>query len=114
MLDWRIYYDDASTFDNSMGEPHDAPAMGFIVAVGYQNDGKTRYLMQGWDHYRWDRDIDGGGQWWGMDLFGVFDRLRFNREIYAYKEGRTVSVEIWKEMLTRANHDPDFPKERKL
>lgn len=109
MPDWRIYYDDGSTFDSLMGSPSEAPAMGFIVAVGYQQDGKTRYLMQGWDHYRWDRDIN---QWWGMDLFGVFDRLRFNKEIYAYKEGRTVSVEIWKETLNKAHHDPDFPKER--
>ena len=103
--EWRIYYDDGSTFDANMGEPHEAPAMGFICSVGYDQDG-SRYIMHGWDHYRWDRDTR---QWWGMDLFGVFDRLRFNREIYAYKEGRTVSVAIWKETMDRAHRDPDFP-----
>ena len=103
--DWRIYYDDGSTYDSLRGEPHEAPSHGFICAVGYEQNG-SRYIQHGWDHYRWDRDIE---QWWGMDLFGVFDRLRFNREIYAYKEGRTVSVAIWKDTMDRANRDPDFP-----
>ena len=106
--DWRIYYDNGSTFDSNEGGPEDAPAHGFICAVGYEANGK-RYIMHGWDHYRWDRDV---GQWWGMDLFGVFDRLRFNKEVFAYKEGRTVSVAIWKEIMDRAHRDPDFPVER--
>ena len=106
-MNWRIYYDDGSTFDSTMGEPHEAPAHGFVVAVGYH--GGKRYMMQGWDHYRWDRET---GQWWGMDLFGVFDRLRFNKEIYAYKEGRTIDKLRWQDMLNRAHHDPDFPVTR--
>lgn len=107
-LTWRIYYDDGSTFDSTQGYPHHAPAMGFICAVGYEPSG-SRYVMHGWDHYRWDKET---GQWWGMDLFGVFDRLRFNREIYAYKEGRTVSVATWNLLMQRAHRDPDFPPER--
>lgn len=108
MPDWRIYYDDGSAFDSTQGEPHEAPSHGFILALGYDQAG-TRHIMQGWDHYRFDRETN---QWWGMDLFGVFDRLRFGKEIYAYKEGRTVSKLLWQELLTKANNDPDFPKVR--
>ena len=105
---WKIYYDDGTTFDSDQGQPHEAPAMGFILALGYDQAG-TRHIMQGWDHYCFDRATQ---QWWGMDLFGVFDRLRFNKEIYAYKEGRTISKIAWQDMLIRANNDPDFPKRR--
>jgi len=103
-MDWRIYYDDGSTFDSSMGEPHEAPSTGFICAIGYDETGK-RYIMHGWDHYCWDVEAD---QWWGMDLMGVFDRLRRNL-VYAYKEGRTVKRSTWTELMVRANNDPDFP-----
>lgn len=108
-MKWKIIYDDYSTFTDEDGEPHEAPAMGFILAIGYDQQG-NRYIMQGWDHYRWDRETE---QWWGMDTFGVFDRLRFNQEVYAYKEGRTVSKLRWTDMLEKANLDPNFPMKRK-
>lgn len=106
--DWRIYYDDGTTYDSSRGEPHEAPAAGFICAVGYEQDG-NRYIMHGWDHYRYDRTIE---QWWGMDLFGVFDRLRHGGEVYAYKEGRTVSKALFQKIMNDAHHDPQFPPRR--
>ena len=103
-MDWRIYYADGSTFDSAMGEPHEAPSEGFLCAIGYDETGK-RYIMHGWAIYQWDRDIR---QWWGMDLLGLFDRLRRNL-VYAYKEGRTVGRRDWEKTMIRANNDPDFP-----
>lgn len=105
MPDWRIYYDDGSTFDSDMGEPHEAPPEGFVCAVGYDDTGK-RYIMHGWDFYQWDHD---GGQWWGMDVFGLHDRLRRNL-VYAYKEGRTVKSSVFHAMMAKADKDPDFPR----
>ena len=102
--DWRIYYDDGSTFDSNQGSPEDAPSTGFIVAVGFDETGK-RYLMHGWDHYCYDQKSN---QWWGCDLMGVFDRLRRN-VMYAYKEGRTVTKTEWNVLTERAHKDPDFP-----
>jgi len=104
VVEWRIYYDDGSSFDSTMGDPADAPSVGFICALGYDDAGK-RYIMHGWDHYCWDIETR---QWWGMDLMGVFDRLRRNL-VYAYKEGRTVSRKQWQELMMQANSDPDFP-----
>lgn len=102
--DWRIYYDDGSTFDSTQGEPYEAPSTGFIVSVGYDENG-DRYLMHGWDHYCYDKK---SRQWWGMDLMGVFDRLRRN-VLYAYKEGRTVTKSEWDAIMEQAHRDPDFP-----
>lgn len=103
--DWRIYYDDGSTFDSLMGEPHTAPPEGFVCAVGYDETG-TRYIMHGWDFYQWDQE---GSQWWGMDRFGLHDRLRRNL-VYAYKEGRTVTKKAFNDLMAAADRDPDFPR----
>jgi len=104
MPDWRIYYDDKSTFDSDQGSPEDAPSQGFICAVGWDETGK-RYIMHGWDHYNWDDDVD---QWWGMSYTGLFDRLLRNK-VKAYKMGRTVCRRDWEELMILANNDPDFP-----
>lgn len=102
---WRIYYDDGATYDSLMGGPEAAPVDGFICAVGYDETG-TRYIMHGWDHYCWDVESE---QWWGCDLFGVFDRLRRN-VMFAYKEGRTVTKSRWQELMHLADSDPEFPR----
>lgn len=102
---WRIYYDDDSTFDWKDGEPHEAPALGFICCVAYDRDG-NRYVMNGWDHYCYDLE---SGQWWGMDLCGLFDRLIRNK-VYAYKQGRTVTSVKFREIMDRACFDPEFPR----
>lgn len=104
MSRWRIYYADGSTFDWQQGEPHEAPAWGFVCAVGYDQDG-TRYIMQGWDYYRWDTDTR---QWWGMDFTGLLDALSRNL-VYACKIGRTVSKAQWDELMRSAHNDQDFP-----
>lgn len=104
--DWRIYYDDGSTFDSLQGAPDEAPPRGFICAVGYDETG-TRYIMNGWDHYSYDKE---SSQWWGCDIHGLIDRLCLNR-VYAYKLGRTVTKTKWQEIMQAANEDPDFPIE---
>lgn len=102
---WRIYYDDGSTFCWKDGSPEDAPTEGFVCAVGYDERGQ-RYIMHGWDFYCWDRATN---QWWGMDRFGLHDRLRRN-VVYAYKEGRTVSRTQFEQLMVCAHEDPEFPQ----
>lgn len=102
---WRIYYADGSTFDSTMGDAHEAPSEFFTCAVGYDDKDK-RYIMHGWNYYRWDKDST---QWWGMDDQGLKTRLRHNGEIYAYKEGYTITTAKFNEIMGRAHKDPDFP-----
>lgn len=107
MQAWRIYYDDGSTFSSADGTPEEAPALGFICAVGWDESG-DRYIMHGWDHYCWDIEAQ---QWWGMDLPGLFDRLIRNL-VFAYKQGRTVTKAEFQRIMRRAHEDPDFPQYR--
>lgn len=115
MNKWRIYYDDGSTFDWQQGEPHEAPPEGVICIVGYDRHGK-RYIMHGGavdgpskgyaQFYCWDI---ASGEWWGMDMPGLFDRLRRNL-VYAFKEGRSVDNELFKAIMMKAHLDTDFPQ----
>lgn len=102
---WRIYYADGSTFDNSMGDPHEAPPFGFIAAIGYDENG-DRYIMQKWDHYGYDI---ASNQWWGQDIHGLIDRLSRNL-VYAYKQGRTVTKNEFGAIMNTAHKDTDFPQ----
>lgn len=102
---WRIYYDNGSTFDSNEGSPEEAPAYGFICAIGY-DEGGNRYIMHGWDNYCYDKETN---QWWGMDYLGLIDRLTMNK-VYAYKVGRTVTKTMFREIMHKADQDKDFPK----
>lgn len=111
-LQWKIYYDDGSTWDHTMLDPDHpewsaeeaAPSYGFICALGY-DEGNKRYIMHGWDHYHYDKETL---QWWGMDREGLTDRLCRNL-VYAYKLGRTVSKTRFYELMDLAHRDPDYP-----
>lgn len=102
--EWRIYYSDGTTFDSTQGTQEDAPARGFLCAIGYNELGE-RYIMHGWDHYWWDRASE---QWWGCDRDGLIDQLCENR-VWAYKMGRTVTKLEWDRVILEASYDPDFP-----
>lgn len=113
---WRIYYDDGSTFDSRDGKPEDAPPEGVICIVGYKLGGK-RYIAHGGavdstavvrgyaQFYCFDVET---GEWWGMDLAGLLDRLRRNL-VHAFKEGRSIPCEQFQAIMHRAHTDPDFP-----
>lgn len=115
MNKWRIYYDDGTTFDWSMGQPHEAPPEGVICIVGYKNSGK-RYITHGGavdgpsrgyaQFYCYDEETD---EWWGMDYAGLLDRLRRNL-VYAFKEGRSIADEKFQTIMHRAHTDTDFPQ----
>ena len=103
-MKWRIYYDDESTFDSTMGDPEAAPTDGFVVCVGIGKDG-NRYKMMGWDFYRFDTATQ---QWWGHNIYGILGRLRGNMEVRALKEGRTMDTAPYQALCDAAHRDPDF------
>lgn len=102
-MDWRIYYGDGSSFDSSEGSPLDAPSYGIICAV-YPDELVGRAIMHGWDWYYWVN-----GQWWGSDIYGVLDRMLHNLPLQALKQGRNVSNQVYRKIMTTADKDPDFP-----
>ena len=103
-MDWRIYYDDGSTFDSSQGEPEDAPGFGIALIVA-QNSQVGRVLLQGFDFVYWN-----GTNWAGCDFFGLVDRLAHRLPTRAVSVGRMIETHIWGEIYERAKADPDFPR----
>lgn len=105
-MDWRIYYDDGSTFDSGQGTPQDAPALG-VICIVYPDELVGRVIMHRFDWYYWVADDE--QQWWGSDIHGLTDRLIHNLPTEAVKEGRSVSHRYFREIITKADKDPDFP-----
>ena len=103
---WRIYYDDESTFDWLMGEPHEAPPEGVLCVVAYDRNHR-RYIASGQPFFCFDQAT---GEWWPIDFAGLLDRLRRNL-IYAFKEGRSVDNERFQQVLWQAHTDPEFPQD---
>jgi hypothetical protein len=105
MYKWRIYYDDGSTFDNTMGEPEQAPAYG-VQIINRNHDENGAMLVHHWDFYYWKE----GKGWFGGDIFGLLDQLLHDNEnkIRAVKQGRTLIPDDFKSILNKAHNDPDF------
>ena len=112
---WRIYYADGSTFDSTQGGPEEAPLDGFVCAVGYRCAATSeRYITYGKNHYFYNEE---GDEWWGIDWHGMLDRARmYSREksnpFWAYKEGRMVDDDRFRELMALAHRDPDFPQRK--
>lgn len=105
MIAWRIYYDDGSSFDSSMGSEEDAPSYG-ILCIVYPNEDFGRIVMSGWDWYFYH---DEEKNWWGADIHGLCDQLCHNKPVRAVKQGRNAPDKIWKATIATATSDPDFP-----
>lgn len=102
---WRIYYSDETTFSSDQGTPQGAPAFG-VICIIYPDSLVGRAIMHGWDWYYW---VEDDKQWWGSDIYGVLDRLLHNLPLHALKQGRNVSNESYRRIMTAADKDPDFP-----
>lgn len=115
-LIWRIYYGDGSTFDNTMGEPHEAPSYNVqcvaTLVAGYENQDKLDdigfILLHNWQYYIYRDDIGWHGCFTDFDLLDHF--ISFGRQIIAVKKARTIPHLDYKRIHARACHDPDFPR----
>ncbi len=96
MTCWSVYYDDGSVI--SQDTPvENTPGRGVLVIAQVLNG--EAYVRWGHDFWWWD-----GRQWWGADLFGLFDQL----SLPGWKKvlfGRTVSNEQFGEVTARAMRD---------
>ena len=104
-LEWRIYYDDRSTFSSDDGYPKDAPAFG-VVVIPMPDPDTGRGIVNGDDWYCWHLE---DRRWWGCDIHGLLDLLLHNAPITAIKQGRSVSNSTFHEIMAAARCDPDFP-----
>lgn len=103
VVKWRVYYADGSTFDSLLGGPELAPCTGVLHIVGKERKpGEGPYIVSGKDYYWHDSN-----EWWGGDLFGLYDYLA-RPGLKVAKFGRTVANQEWLDAYHRAHSDPDF------
>ena len=84
-IEWRVYYDDGSTFTDLDGSPYDAPATGVQIIVS--RSGEKTILSRGKTAYYWK---DG---WNPCDEPGMYDYLMLYKGPKAVLFGRTIRDE---------------------
>jgi hypothetical protein len=70
---WKVWYGDGSTFSDENGPPSQAPALNVQIILVRDDDPNSqlgRYPVHRFDYYWWDDP-----EWFGGDLFGLFDYL---------------------------------------
>lgn len=103
---WRIYYDDGTTFDDTQGDPEDAPGLGVVCIVSTCPD-LGRQIMSGWDYYYFRPSAT--PPWLGADPFGLIDNLTAKpRQTRAVKAGRTLPTKEYLAVRAVAEADEDF------
>lgn len=102
-MNWRIYYDDGSTFDDTQGSPADAPGYGVLVILIADPD-VGHMTLHSFDYY-----VFREGLWLGVDTFGLIDQILNNFTLLGgVVAGRTVSPQHFRVLLKWAERDPDF------
>lgn len=104
-FEWRVYYDDGSTFDNLEGGPADAPKLG-VIAINQIDKHVGFATVWGKDFYPYSDDLGG---WEGTDQFGFYDYLFCRPGYKVVLAGRTVPHDDFIRLRHKALHDPDFP-----
>lgn len=122
MIRWRIYYADGFSFDDTMGEPKDAPHDGVLAIqqrtscehhpaewmkaerLAWHDSGWSLPLLEGADWYFWRPDVQ---RWFRTDLMGFIDQAK-RRGAVALKQGEYVTHEQWECALQEIGRDPDF------
>lgn len=111
MIKWRIYYDDFSTFDSTMGQPWESPGRGVVCIVqvdpNHPNYNVNTQILRGHPYYWFDIEW---GYWMHSDRDGVLDQFISDRKDVkkALKQGRWASYADYHAIVDLAKKDPDF------
>lgn len=101
--EWRVYYGDGSTYDDTDGPPHLAPKRG-VQAIVRTHPRVGFLVLEGHDYYWYGR-----GEWFGGDRFGLFDYLsRSGRKVVLF--GRSIRRDEYESIVEDARNDDDFPR----
>jgi hypothetical protein len=96
-MNWKVLYDDGSSFTDEDGSPNDAPAWGVVAAISTEDDIKA--LTEGDDYYYFNPLDD---RWYGVDLVGLIDFLTHTGFL---KIGRFVPIKQYQKILEQALAD---------
>jgi hypothetical protein len=94
-VNWRVYYEDGSTYDNTQGTPRSAPKFG-VMGIRQKPPGDRQLISRDFYIYRTDY-----GCWIEVDRDGLLDHLQSVEHISAVLLGRTVPPAVWKDAMRR-------------
>lgn len=113
-MEWRIYYSDGSTFDNTQGAPWECPDKPICVIVERDRDPSIynvgRLLIHQFDQYMFSDHIGG---WHGV--LTQHDMLRHLHVgcgpggVRVVREGLWIPSTDYRRIISTAARDPDFP-----
>ncbi len=120
MINWRIYYDDESTYSNEDGEWVDAPKHGVVVVVVAMPDPHwARIILSGYSPLRKEYSLpyplpteiyikapDSDEPFVTNSSEPFLDKYPGREDLIKY--GRQVDQLKWQEIQTRAGKDKDF------
>lgn len=98
---WKLYYGDGSEFSDQDGTPEAAPSLNVQAIAQVVEGAFERHTVSAYDYYWFEH-----GEWFGGDLFGLWDFLQRSG---AVKFGRAVSRQQFESCLNKAVTDPMFP-----
>lgn len=109
-MQWKVHYDDGSTYSDLDGSPETAPGDGVQVIIQLSRDHGFDIIRGGNqgrrdDFYWWDAD---SGAWFVGDYIGLILHLRrpgWRKVMF----GSSVSDPRFDAILKAACNDPDFP-----
>lgn len=102
-MEWKIFYDDFSTFSSVDGPPEESPALG-VQAIVMPDSEVGRTVDAKREYYWWIDD-----RWDGGDIFGLFDYLS-RPGFKVVRFGRSMTNESFRAVYDVAANDPDFPR----
>jgi len=104
MIEWRIYYNDGTEFDNTMGTWASAPGLG-IVAVTTRNPTRdSRFVLHNHEYYyKVDHEVMCSEE---LELVKQHEPNILASQI---KRGGNAYMADWHKVMQRAGKDPDFP-----
>lgn len=98
MTEWRIYFDDGSTFSDEDGSPFEAPTTKGVVCIADRKQNATMHA-HGW--YYWHSDL---GVWWCSDVHGLLYQLQRDRTgwLRSVMPGANVDNEFYQHCMALA------------
>lgn len=90
-MNWRIYYDDGSTFSSEDGLPEEAPLDG-IQGIAQEKDNGVKEFHEGFEYYYWMDDC------WAHGRINSLERW-LRKVLPALKYGRFTSNKIHKKAM---------------
>lgn len=102
ILQWKVFYDDGTTFSDRDGSAAEAPPVGVQAILQQADPAIGTRICARFDFYWFDR-----GEWHGSDVFGLHDYLmRACPSIVKF--GRVMPRLAFEAVMGRVTTDPDF------